>query len=170
MQNEDKKYGHVADATLAGGGASSLSHYSSLNSDDEDTNATSLQESFQPSVMQGWSFRRDRPGKPFGWIAESRPQDGYIASAEENMFSFVMTTVSGTITVTYLSTYENSGVFEVYMGVRRNGYESNGGIQSPYGVAPGTLCKGYDCHFDPLRCCLYLCRLLQRNACSSAPE
>ena len=139
-----------------------LSHFSSLNTDstdaedeDEHANATALREAFEPRrVEQGscWSFRRDHRGKPFGWVAASNfmSSEGNSGSGSfsavtgtgtaENQLTFEVLMVSGTISITYLSSYENSGQFEVYIGVKD--FVSNGGVGGKKSSAAGTLlCK-----------------------------
>jgi hypothetical protein len=115
-----------------------MSLFSSQNSD-EDTNATLLEEAFQPRAVVGWTFRRDRLDKPYGWIADSNPQEDSVAVQVGNQLTFEVLLVTGTISVTYLSSYENSGIFEVYMGLKD--HSSNGGIQRTYPIPPWTMCK-----------------------------
>jgi hypothetical protein len=132
---------HQMDSQLLSEGAcdNPMTHLSSLDSD-EDSNVTSLQEAFKPAYTEGWSFRTDKPGKPYGWIAESNPRNtGLLSVQAKNHMSFIMLLVGGSVSITYLSTYENSGIFEVYVGIRD--YSANGGIQSAGGLPPGTLCK-----------------------------
>jgi len=61
---------------------------------------------------KGWSFAQDRPGKPYGWMtsSEGRPDDlnfTYIA--------FPIVLVGGKVSVTYLSSYENAGILELWI-------------------------------------------------------
>lgn len=117
-----------------------LSSLTSLGSDDEppDINATKLSfMPFDPSpekspfrskpYYDGWGFHRDHVGKPKGWIAGTslvhRNSHHNVSRAQ---IAFRIVTATGRISITYLSTYENAGMFEVFLGCE--GYDSNGGI------------------------------------------
>jgi hypothetical protein len=133
------QHGETTDSQSGEGGcAQPMMQASSLHGD-EDTNVTSLRESFRPKLADGWSFRRDRRGKPYGWIADSNPKNKSQAVTDNNLLSFLVLTVNGSISITYLSTYENSGIFEVYMGFPD--FAANGGILDKFESPKNSLCK-----------------------------
>jgi hypothetical protein len=61
---------------------------------------------------EGWGLKEDVPGKPQGWIADSstRPAN---ATAAHIIFPILLS--SGQVSITYLSSYENCGVVEVWL-------------------------------------------------------
>jgi hypothetical protein len=59
----------------------------------------------------GWEFRRDQPGKPPGWVAESATRE----KAAVAHLTFVLDFVSGHLSIDYLSSYENAGIVEIWL-------------------------------------------------------
>jgi hypothetical protein len=60
----------------------------------------------------GWSYFEDRPGKPYGWIADSSTRSVQPSVAH---VAFFLVTGTGKVGISYLSTYRNAGVFEVWL-------------------------------------------------------
>jgi hypothetical protein len=95
-----------------------LDPYVDLSSD-EDT-PTSISQ-FLPSQPEehrkvhkyvGWEYTMDRPGKPFGWISGA---SSWSSNRTSSLLIFDIVLVHGQISLTYLSTYQNAGVIEIYL-------------------------------------------------------
>jgi lysophospholipase L1-like esterase len=122
-----------------------MTDFSSLGSEDT-SNVTQAKVNFLPRFVSEWTFRVDRPGKPFGWIAESSENDRRSSYSTEfssyfngNILIFPVFMMTGSIYITYLSSYENSGVFEVFLGAFD--FTANGGVPAVMasdGVSLGT--------------------------------
>ena len=61
------------------------------------------------------NFLENFIGKPFGWITSSEGRD---AGVNFTHIAFPILLVAGKVSITYLSSYENSGVMEVWVRVR----------------------------------------------------
>lgn len=118
-----------------------LTDMSSIGSDDE-TNFALIENSFPPVAVNHWKLQRDRPGKPYGWIAETLPKtpsDTMLTSSRNVSIVFSVLFIEGSLSITYLSSYRNSGIFEVFLGGFN--YESNGGISKAGISGPDVLRK-----------------------------
>jgi hypothetical protein len=67
----------------------------------------------------GWTFAIDAPGKPLGWLAGGKtrpivPDDARYTQKLWLPGNFVQ----GRVTVTYLQSYENSGIFQMFLAGR----------------------------------------------------
>ena len=83
-------------------------------------------------VQGGWEFRRDAPKHPPGWICTSDTPGAWLAfEVELNI---------GAITITYLETYRNAGVVEVWIGGIPGKYGSANGIRK-VAATPETAYK-----------------------------
>ena len=58
----------------------------------------------------GWDWTRDRPDKPLGWIADSSNRKAPVAH-----ITFLVELVKGQVSISYLESYENSGILEVWL-------------------------------------------------------
>jgi hypothetical protein len=83
------------------------------------SSSSSSSSSNKPRAMLGWEVKADLPGKPVGWISDSSnishslpPQRGRVKAPT---LSFIIKTVEGKVTVTYLETYRNAGVIKLYI-------------------------------------------------------
>jgi len=87
----------------------------SLSSLNNDSGATSLEHVLHDT---GWSYAADVPGKPLGWIAggRTRPTHGGKLTLQKLWIPGVF--IQGRVTITYLQSYENSGIFQLFLGGR----------------------------------------------------
>ena len=61
---------------------------------------------------EGWEYKSDIPGKPLGWIADSSTR---LANQSSAHIMFPILLSSGEVSITYLSSYENCGVVEIWI-------------------------------------------------------
>ena len=75
----------------------------------------------------GWRFRKDSQHHPRGWIAKSSKRRNASAAA---WIAFPVFLVEGAVTVTFLETYRDAGVIEIWVGTVPHDFTSNGGYTS----------------------------------------
>jgi hypothetical protein len=98
--------------------------YTDLNSGDTPDSITGFQPLNVPNFNHGWSYLSDHPDKPYGWISytnETLPSSPFRPSS---VIAFPLVLVRGEISLTYLSTYENAGIIEIYLATPTS-YSSN---------------------------------------------
>jgi hypothetical protein len=77
------------------------------------------------NYYQPWRYIRDLPHKPHGWIVSSMMYNPL--KDQPPTISFPVHVMTGEVSVTYLSTYENAGVFEMWLSYAD--WSSNGGAR-----------------------------------------
>ena len=100
-----------------------------------------------PKEEEGWLFLSDSQKHPPGWICQTLP----LQASKSTSMAFSISMVHGFVTITYLESYRNAGILEVWVGTKPKDYGSDGSIKTdedaerlnrPYkfdpAVTPGT--------------------------------
>ena len=88
------------------------------------------------TYRKGWRFGEDVPGKARGWLSDASARD-------PPWIAFPVDLVRGLVSVTYLETYENAGLLELWVGAKPGASEAVEGVvrssasdHSPYKAQP----------------------------------
>ena len=92
------------------------------------THTAAITEKQPVYYNQSWGLRRDGPAHTLGWIAES--SSNYTEENEPAAWlAFEIELVAGAVTISYLETFHNAGVLEVWVASKPSQFSSNGGIR-----------------------------------------